>query len=266
MLRVQLEVLGVARRRTRCRRPLGGTVPALLAARTSRTPGAAPSACVDDAPVPHQKSERNRHRCGTMDYRVACRSVPVLALGRHAGRLRPRRRRAARRDDRRPPLPRRPQRRAAPDDAAGLPGPRGPRRQRHARDARAAARAPARAARPLRPRRRLRGHRRASSTRSSSRSAKASTAGSTRPAQSGDQRREELARRPRRSSAARSSSSSRPTSRAGCSELQQYDWMDDAARAAVRGADGRAAKQLLDSRSTSCPRACRRCRPSSCSG
>ena len=51
------------------------------------------------------------------------RGFQYSRVGRHPGRVRPRRRRAARRDVRRPPLPRRPERGAAPDAPAGLPGP-----------------------------------------------------------------------------------------------------------------------------------------------
>ncbi len=49
--------------------------------------------------------------------------VHVLPVGRHPTRLRRRRRFGVRGDHRRPALPRRPEQRLAPDDAAGLPGP-----------------------------------------------------------------------------------------------------------------------------------------------
>ena len=110
----------------------------------------------------------------------------------------------------------------------------------------------------LRPRRRLRRHRRAARRGRRPGARRASTAGSTRPAQSGDQRRQEIARGPRRRSGAGSSSSSRPTSPGRVQALQQYDFMDDAARAAVRGADGGAARAAAcRAISTRCPRACR---------
>ena len=138
-----------------------------------------------------------------------------IAVGRHAGRLRSRRRRGPRRDDRRPAVPRRPERRVAAHDAAGVQDRERANGPGHPRDARAPARAPPGAARPLRPRRRLRGDRGAGSTRSSTRSARASTAASTRPrvgrpAAPGDRRRA------RRRSAASSSTSCRPTSPARC--------------------------------------------------
>ena len=83
------------------------------------------------------------HAAAVSARRIACghasASLPLLALGRHAGRLRARRRRGPRRDHRRPALPRRPQRRAAADDAAGLPRPQRRARPGHARDAREAA-------------------------------------------------------------------------------------------------------------------------------
>ena len=77
-------------------------------------------------PAPHQAPQQGRRgRPGRVPRpRLSPQhgvSLQVLALGRHAGRVRPRRRRAARGDDRRSPLPRRSQRRAAPHDAAGLP-------------------------------------------------------------------------------------------------------------------------------------------------
>ena len=167
--------------------------------------------------------------------------VPVLGLGRHPGRLRPRRRRAARRDDRRPPLPRRPQRRAAPDDPAGLPGPQRRAAHGHARDARAAPRAPR--------------------ARSSSTATSAACTTTSREqldevvdqerdgidrrvqeaAASGDQRRQEIVED--LAAGARPGARAAPARpRRAVQSLQQYDFMDDAARQRVRRAHGRAAR------------------------
>ena len=123
----------------------------------------------------------------------AWRPVHLLALGRHAGRVRARRRPHPRGDHRRPALPRRPQRRAAPDDAAGLP-------------ATATASASRACGSMLEKLRRKRQRRSSSSTTSaastttsprscatsSTWSARRSTSWPARPSESGDQRRQEI--------------------------------------------------------------------------
>ena len=131
---------------------------------------------------------------GTVDGHAAVGGswIPVLALGRHADRLRPRRRVAARRDERRPPLPRRPQRGAAPDDAAGLPRPE--RRTAHgpARDARAACGSDAGRSSRAATSAACTTTSPSSSTKSSTWNARASTVGVEEATRSGDQRRQEL--------------------------------------------------------------------------
>ena len=106
--------------------------------------------------------------------------LPLLGLGRHPGGLRPRCRRPARRDGRRADVPRRPQRRAAPDAPAGLPGPQRRAADGHARDARAArASADSRSSSTATSAGSTTTSR-SSSTRWSSRSGRASTAGGRR--------------------------------------------------------------------------------------
>ena len=155
--------------------------------------------------------------------------------------LRPRRRRAARRDDRRPALPRRPARGVAPAHAAGHAGPQrrrahGPARHAPASSASAAARCSSTTTSAACTRRSPR-----SCARSSSRSARASSAGSTKRSQSGDRRRQEIV--DDLAKERREQLDQLPPDLAGkVQELQQYDWMDDAARQQLRRADGAAAR------------------------
>ena len=101
--------------------------------------------------------------------------------------------------------------------------------QRHARDAREAARAPPRAARPLRPRRRVRGHRQPARRDRRAGARRHRPPPSTRRGASGDKRREELL--DDLAQQRRQELDQLPPDLAGrVSELQQYDWMDDAAR------------------------------------
>ena len=170
--------------------------------------------------------------------------------------------RVLRRDHRRPALPRRPQRRAAADDAAGLPGPQRRAAPGHARDAREAA--------PQAPRRARRydlggvyddiaagaARRRRAGARG------ASTTASTRPAQSGDQRRAGARRAGRRRSATCSSTCSRPTSPARSASCRVR--VHVAARRAQRFEElmDQLRQQLMQSYFNQMAGACRTCRPS----
>ena len=144
---------------------------------------------------------------------------------------------------------------------AGLPGPQRRAAHGHARDARASSAsggarsssaATSAASTTTSP---------SSSTRSSTRSARASTAASTRRPRSGDQRRQEITRGSRR--AAPSELELLPPDLAGrVQALQQYDFMDDAARQRFEELMDELRSSSCRATSTRCPRACRTCRPS----
>ena len=163
---------------------------------------------------------------------------------------------------RRPAVPRRPQRRPASDDAAGLRGPqRRTDRRACARSSKAAASAGTRpssastsAGSTTRSPR--------SCARSSTWSATPSTTASSDDLASGDDRRQELAQDVADERHARARHAARPTWPARCKGLEQHDFVSSGGGAALRGAHrASSASSSCSSTSTSCRARWRTCPP-----
>ena len=215
--------------------PLGGTRPARSSANQSDA-GAAPSAWVDDAPVPHQKSDRKRHGtygnrpCPSRRFQYSRWDGTQVGFDLDADALL-----EEMTDDLlyhgdlNAALRRMMQQGFQDREGRDVQGMREMleklrERRREQLDRYDLGGVYEDIAEPARRDRRRR-------------SAKASTAASTKRASRATSAARSCSKSSR-SSGASSSSSSRPISPGRVSELQQYDWMDDAARQQLRRADG----------------------------